>query len=113
MRQAILNEKLNICPSGTYKIRMVLGSLFSAIVADGIITRFALDNGFGEEGNPFLQYWVFDNSFLTIKIFGGLLAIFYLWRIYKRNPKFGLAFSSVLLTVYTLLLFWNLLAVFP
>ena len=95
--------------AGSYQIRILLGSLVAAIVADGVITRFLVFNGFAHEGNPFLHFWVGENAFLAIKLLGGLLAAFYLWSIYKRRPKLSLCCSSLFLTAYTFIIFWNLL----
>ena len=105
-------EKLKYYFAGSYRIRILLGSLFAAIVADGIITRFLVYNGFAREGNPFLEYWVLDDRFLTIKILGGLLAALYLWSIYRRHPKLSVCFSSVFLGGYTSIVIWNLLILF-
>ena len=92
----------------SYRIRIILGSLFTAIVADGIITKFLVLNGFAIEGNPFLGDWVTNNAFYTLKIFGGLLALLYLWSIYKRHPRLSIGFSSLFLVAYTLIIFWNI-----
>ena len=92
----------------SYKIRILTGSLFAAIVADGIITRFLVHNGFAKEGNPFLMYWVVENKFLSIKILGGLLVAIYLWSIYRRHPRLSIVFSSIFLTGYVFIISWNL-----
>jgi len=104
-----LIETLRSYIAGSYQIRLILGSLLAAIVADGVITEFLVLNGFAYEGNPFLQFWVGTDVFLTIKLLGGLLAILYLWSIYRRNTKLAIHCSSLFLTAYTLILFWNLL----
>lgn len=94
--------------AGSYPIRILLGALFAAVVADGIITMFLVDNGFAYEGNPFLSYWVCEDKLLSLKISGGLLATICLWSLYKRHAKLSLFFSSVFLTAYTFIVFWNL-----
>ena len=94
--------------AGSYRIRILLGALFSAVVADGIITKFLVYNGFAQEGNPFLVYWLLEDKLLSIKILGGLLAALYLWSIYRRHPKLSVCFSSIFLTAYTFIVFWNL-----
>ncbi|MFC2033078.1 DUF5658 family protein [Chloroflexota bacterium] len=94
--------------AGSYRIRILLGALFAAIVADGIITRFLVYNGLAQEGNPFLVYWLLEDKLLSIKILGGLLAALYLWGIYRRHPKLSVCFSSIFLTAYTFIVFWNL-----
>ena len=93
----------------SYQIRILLGSLFAVIVADGIITMFLVYNGFAQEGNPFLVYWVAEDKLLSLKILGGLLAILYLWSVYRRHPKLSISFTSVSLTGYIFILCWNLL----
>ena len=93
---------------GNYKIRILVGSLFAAIVADGIITRFLVHNGFAREGNPFLEYWVVEDKLLSIKILGGLLAVIYLWSIYRRHPRLSIIFTSIFLAWYTFIVVWNL-----
>ncbi len=95
--------------AGSYQIRILLGSLLAAVVADGVITKYLVLNGFADEGNPFLRFWVGEDVFLTIKLLGGLLATLYLWSIYRRHPKLSIGFSSFFLTVYTFIVFWNVL----
>lgn len=95
--------------AGSYQIRILLGSLLAAVVADGVITKYLVLNGFADEGNPLLRFWVGEDVFLTIKLLGGLLATLYLWSIYRRHPKLSIGFSSFFLTVYTFIVFWNVL----
>ena len=95
--------------AGSYQIRILLGSLLAAIVADGVITKFLVLNGFADEGNPCLRFWVGEDAFLTVKLLGGLLAALYLWSIYKRHTKLSICCSSLFLTAYTSIIFWNLL----
>ena len=97
------------CSISSYQIRILIGSLFAAIVADGIITMFLVHNGLAQEGNPFLIYWVLEDKLLSIKILGGFPAILYLWSVYRRHPKLSISFTSVSLTGYVFILFWNLL----
>ncbi len=104
-----LMENLTSYFAGSYRIRLLLGSLLATIVADGVITRFLILNGLAEEGNPFLRFWVEQDVFLTIKLLGGLLAVLYLWSIYKRHPKLSICCSSLFLTAYIFIIFWNLL----
>ena len=92
-----------------YRVRIVLGALIAAIVADGVITKFLVLNRLATEGTPFLQFWVGEDAFLVIKLLGGLLAALYLWNIYRRHPKLSIICSSVFLTAYTFIIFWNLL----
>ena len=98
--------------ANNYRIRILLTSLVAAVVADGVITKYLVSKGLANEGNPFLYFWVGEDSFLTIKFLGGLLAALYLWNIYRRRPKLAIGTSSLFLTGYTLIVFWNLLILF-
>ncbi|MDD4858617.1 MAG: DUF5658 family protein [Dehalococcoidales bacterium] len=95
--------------AGSYPIRIILGALVAAVVADGVITRFLVFNGLAYEGNPLLRYWVYQDTFLFLKLMGGLLAAMYLWSIHKRHPRLAIGFSSLCLSVFTGILIWNLL----
>ena len=96
-------------PFSTYHIRILLGALFAAVVADGIITMYLFHNGFAQEGNPFMVHWVVEDKLLSIKILGGLLAAIYLWNVFRRHPKLSIVFTSILLTGYLSIICWNLL----
>jgi len=93
----------------SYKIRILIGSLFATVVADGIITKFLIDRGFAQEGNPFLADWVASEKLLYFKILGGFLVAFYLWNINRRHPKLSIWLSSLFLTGYIFIIVWNLL----
>src|SRR3990172_7933797 len=93
-------ERLKGYFAGSYHIRILIGSLFAAVVADGIITKYLVSQGLATEGNPFLGDWVHNNGFYTLKIFGALLACFYLWSIGKRHPNLTIVFTSLLLAGY-------------
>ncbi len=92
----------------TYSIRILLGALVATIVADGVITQYLISTGFAHEGNPFLHFWVEEDTFLIVKLLGGLLAAIYLWNIYRRHSKLAIVCSSLFLTLYTFVIFWNL-----
>ena len=100
--------KTNINRDGIYRIRIILGSLIAAVVADGVITQYLVFNGFASEGNPFLHFWVDEDTFLILKLLGGLLAALYLWNIYRRHPTLAIVCSSLCLAAYTFVIFWNL-----
>lgn len=95
--------------AGSYQVRILLGALVAAIVADGVITKFLVLGGFAVEGNPFLCLLVEEDAFLTIKFLGGLLAAIYLWSIYRKHPKLSICCISVFLAAYTFIILWNLL----
>ena len=101
-------EKLKEYFAGSYTIRIILGSLFAAVVADGVITKYLISKELAIEGNPFLGDWVHNDAFYTLKIFAALLALLYLWSIYKRHPQLSIAFSCLLLSAYTYIVLRNL-----
>ena len=90
------------------KMRLTLYTLFSLIVADGLLTNFLVTNGYGIEANPFLQAWVGKDIFLTIKVSGAFLAILILWIKYNWKPKLIYGIATAFLSVYTVIIFWNL-----
>jgi hypothetical protein len=102
----------NYYNASSYQIRILLGALFAAIVADGVITMYLVRNGFAREGNPFMQYWVAEDKLLTLKVCGGLLATFYLWSVYRRHPKLSIIITSILLAGYVFIVCWNLFILF-
>jgi len=106
-----LSRRVKSYFADSYQIRILLAALIAVVVADGVITKFLVHNGFAKEGNPFLYLWVHNDAFLVLKLLGGLIAAMYLWGIYKRNKKLSLGFSSVFLTGYTFIIFWNVFIV--
>ena len=88
--------------------RFMLYTLFGLIVADGLITQFLVTNGHGSEMNPFLKSWVSRDLFLAIKISGAFLVTLFLWLKYNAKPKLIYGITSVFLTLYTGIVFWNL-----
>lgn len=86
----------------------MLYTLFSLIVADGLITEFSVTNGYALEVNPFLQAWVGQETFLAIKVSGAFLVTVLLWIKYNRKPKLISTAIAVFLVFYTGIVFWNL-----
>jgi hypothetical protein len=99
----------NYFHDGNYQIRILIGALFTAMVADGIITMYLVHGGFAQEGNPFMVSWVAENKLLTLKIGGGILVGICLWSMHLRHPRLSVIFTSILLTGYILIIGWNLL----
>lgn len=101
-------EELKSYLSGSYRIRILLGALFAAVVADGVITEFLVHNGLALEANPFLRVWIGRDAFLAFKVLGGLLASLYLYMLYRRRPRLSFYCSFCCLAAYTTIIFWNL-----
>jgi hypothetical protein len=77
-------------------------------LADGLVTNSVIAQGLGREGNPFLRAIVGDSSFLLLKIAGALLVALLIWDIYRARPKLALVTSTVAVTLYTAIVYWNL-----
>ncbi len=104
-----LTETVSNYFAGSYRIRILLGSLFAAIVADGVITKFLVHHGLAREANPLLSYWVGHDAFLALKLAGSFLGTVDLFFMYRRHPRLSMGFSAFFLTVYTIIILWNLL----
>ena len=90
------------------KMRLMLYTLFSLVVADGLLTKFLVTNGHALEVNPFLHAWVGQELFLAIKVSGAFLATLLLWIKCNKKPKLIYMITTVFLVFYTGIVFWNL-----
>ena len=90
------------------KIEYLLGTLLALVVADGIISQFLIEEGLGQEGNPFLKTLATDSNFLIIKMCGAIICVIILWNLAKRKPRLVLIFSSIVVFIYTAILLWNI-----
>jgi hypothetical protein len=90
------------------RIEYLLGALLSLVAADGIISQFLIEEGLGYEGNPLLKTLATDSNFLIIKICGAIICVLILWNLAKRKQKLVLIFSTVVVSLYTAILFWNI-----
>ncbi len=85
----------------TRHMKLLLGTLISLIVADGVISQFLIAHGIAREGNPFIQIWIVDDFFLAVKF----LAPYFLGRpylyfqIYSQVPESSLA--EKVLSIFT------------
>ena len=102
-----LTEYYEVYPEAK-RMKLLLGSLIALIVADGVISKFLIINRMAHEGNPFLQSWVIRDSFLAIKLLGAFLATLVLWKIYERRARLSLTVTALLVTFYTIVVFWSL-----
>ena len=91
-----------------YSMRLLLGTLVSLVIADGIISRFLVSHGFAREGNPFLQSWINGDKFLLLKVLFSLLAALILWDMFKHNPRLTYISTTVFVVLYTFIVFWSL-----
>ena len=92
----------------SHTMRLMLYSLFGLIAADGLLTKFLVTNGQALEVNPFLQAWVGQELFLTIKVSGAFLVTLLLWFKYSTKPKLIYIITAIFLAFYTSIVFWNL-----
>ncbi len=91
------------------QMKLLLGTLVALMGSDGVLSRFLIESGLGSEANVLLGNAVTDESFLIIKLAGGLLAALLLWDFYRRKPAASLVSSLVFVGGYTLIVYWNLL----
>lgn len=90
------------------RIEYVLGLLVALVVSDGIVTDFLISNGYGREGNPFLQAAIGNGNLLLVKMTGALLGAMLLWQIYKRRPQLVMIVSLLFVGLYTGIVYWNI-----
>ena len=93
---------------GIHRMKYPLGVLIALVIADGFITHFLVTGGLGREGNPFLQSIIGEQSFFVIKILGSLFCALVLWDIYKRQPKMALICSMCFVSIYSVIVIWNM-----
>ena len=91
-------------------MKWLLVSMFSLVVADGIITKFLIDNGYADEYNPVLSGIVGTASFIPVKIAGALIAALLLWDIYKRHPNLAATGSICMVCLYCGIVYWNVIS---
>lgn len=94
------------------QFRCLLGTLIALGAADGVISRFLIQQGYAHEMNPLLQAWVTKDSFLAVKLIGAFIAAGFLWNIYLRHPRLSFAVTLYSVSFYALLVFWSLGVVF-
>ena len=95
------------CPTA-YQMRLLLGSLFALVVADGLITSFLVQFDLAWEGNPFLQGLVGGQYFMTVKVVGAAAIVFLLWSTYRRRPALAAITTIAGVTFYTVVVYWNI-----
>lgn len=88
-------------------MKYLLSILVVFVVLDGLLTRFLIDGGLAQEGNPFLQSLVGENTFIIIKVIGALLCAFILWDIYKRFPRLARVATWCCVVFYGGIVLWN------
>ena len=94
--------------SRTDRILYPLTALTVLVVADGLITRFLVRQGLGQEVNPFIKALAGETHFLVLKVLGALLCALILWDIYRRRPKLALISSWCFAASYAGIVLWNL-----
>lgn len=90
------------------RMKRLIAFLTVLVIADGFVTEFIVGNGFGREGNPFLEGIVGERGFILLKVAGALLVAFLLWDVYKRWPKAAVIGASGMAFCYTVIVVWNL-----
>jgi len=93
--------------AGISRMRYPLITLVALVISDGLITQFLVIRGLGWEGNPFLQTFVGERSFLIIKVAAALTCAIILWDIYKVRPKMAWISTWCLVAAYSGIVGWN------
>ena len=88
---------------------LLLVFLVALVLADGVVTRFLVNNDLGSEANPFLKMWVKNDLLCVIKLVGALLAAGILWILYKTKPKMAWITASIFVIAYASLIIWNII----
>jgi hypothetical protein len=86
--------------------------IFLLVIADGLISKFLVGSGLGQEVNPFLQAIISGNNFLVLKAVGSLFVGLLLWDIFSRQPKIAFICAAICVGFYTVILYWNLAVFF-
>jgi hypothetical protein len=101
-------KRVGIYFGGNYGTKYVLATLVFLMVADGILSQFLIKYGLGHEGNPLLQVLAEQPYFPLIKLAAVLLCVLILWDINKTRPRAAMATSLFFVSLYTVVLYWNL-----
>ncbi len=88
-------------------IKYLIGALAVLVVADGLVSHFLISHGLAREGNPLLVVLVGRWNFLAIKVVGAVVCSVILWDIYKSWPKLALISTSCFVSVYAVIVSWN------
>jgi len=91
-------------------LQLLWGALVALILADGLITEFAVTNEVGYEANPIIADMLGSHKFFLFKLFGALLVILFLRNISNKQPRMGLISTYIAVVLYMVIVFWNLLA---
>jgi len=83
--------------------------LVCLVIADGLITRYLVEEGLVREGNVILQPIVDQSHFLWVKAVGAIACALILWDIYTRWAKLALISTSLLVLGYSAIVAWNVL----
>jgi hypothetical protein len=88
-------------------IKCLIAALAVLVVADGLVSNFLINNGLAQEGNPLLVVLVGKWNFLVIKVVSAFVCSLILWDIYKSWPKLALISTTCFVSVYAVIVFWN------
>lgn len=93
-------------------MRNLMGTLFSLVTADGVITNYLVTQGIAREWNPFLYLVAGNDDLLWLKIGGALISLIFIWNIYRKKPKLASVTCLSAVFVYTGIVYWNVFTYF-
>ena len=94
-------------PVGRNKMKVLLGTLISFVILDGLLTELLIARGVVREINPLLQPLVGDIGFMVLKVVGALVCALILWDIYRRFPKVASITTWIAVGGYGIIVLWN------
>jgi hypothetical protein len=95
-----------------FRYPLILLLLIALVIVDGVLTEFVIGSGFGREANPFMLTCLFAGNFMWIKVIGAVLSAVILWDIHRRNQRLALVTATIFVTVYALIVAWNIACIF-
>jgi len=93
--------------AGKRKMILLLITLVSFVILDGLLTEYLIPGGKVREANPFLEPLIGETGFMVLKIVGSLLCAFILWDVYRRFPKVGTIAAWIAVLGYGAIVIWN------
>jgi hypothetical protein len=104
----ILKNREKSRPNQLARTQIILsGVLLGLSFADLVITRFLVKNSFAQEGNPLIRGHINADGFGILKITGTLFAVLIIADIFRRHPKFTVNAMSIIVSFYTIIVWWN------
>ena len=90
------------------EIKYLLVVMFCLVTADGILSNYLISSGYAYEWNPFLVSIIATDSFLLLKVVAAIISMLLLWGIYNKRPRMGAVSITLIVIIYTGIIYWNI-----